>query len=78
MGLVSLILLLPLLTALALLLVPGENKPLLRGISFVGSLATLVLSLVRAVMYWQQAVRGADPAAIGSDTGCSCRVNSSP
>ncbi|MCA9787310.1 MAG: NADH-quinone oxidoreductase subunit M, partial [Candidatus Cloacimonetes bacterium] len=68
MGLVSLILLLPLLTALALLLVPGENKPLLRGISFVGSLATLVLSLVLAVMYWQQAVRGADPAAIGSDT----------
>lgn len=68
MGLVTLLLLLPLLTALALLLVPGENKPLLRGISFAGSLATLVLSLVLAVLYTQRAVLGADPLAMGADT----------
>ncbi len=53
MGPVSFLLALPLLTALALLLTPGHQAERLRGISFVGSLAQLLLSLGLAWGTWQ-------------------------
>jgi NADH-quinone oxidoreductase subunit M len=63
MGIVTLLLLIPLLTTAALLAVPGDNKPLLRGISLAGSLATLVLSLVLALLYLQ-AMPAPDPLVL--------------